>query len=113
METPDEGRKGCRGTRVLTDPVRYWRTLAARTGRASKTGKVFETKTGKAEATLLLAATRGLLLDLCATGDRRRVTEALNLLPRLLASDSKKTSALFLAPRYTASSIKEPSRNRA
>lgn len=67
---------------VLTDPVRYWRTLAARTGRAPKTGK--------AEATLLLAATRGLMLDLCSTGDRRRVTQALNLLTRLLESDGKK-----------------------
>ena len=67
---------------VLTDPVRYWRTLAARTGRAPKTGK--------AEATLLLAATRGLMLDLCSTGDRRRVTQALNLLTRLIESDGKK-----------------------
>ena len=40
--------------------------------------------------TLLLAATRGLLLDLCATGDRRRVTQALNLLARLLESKEKK-----------------------
>ena len=68
---------------VLTDPVRYWRTLAARTGRPPKVGK--------AEATLLLAATRGLLLDLCATGDRRRVTQALNLLARLLEIDGAKT----------------------
>jgi AcrR family transcriptional regulator len=67
---------------VLTDPVRYWRTLAARTGRAPKIGE--------AEATLLLAATRGLMLDLCATGDRRRVTQALNLLTRLLESAGKK-----------------------
>jgi AcrR family transcriptional regulator len=67
---------------VLTDPVRYWRTLTARTGRASKSGK--------AEATLLLAATRGLMLDLCSTGDRRRVTQALNLLTRLIESDGKK-----------------------
>jgi AcrR family transcriptional regulator len=67
---------------VLTDPVRYWRTLAARTGRVPKIGE--------AEATLLLAATRGLMLDLCATGDRRRVTQALNLLTRLLESDGKK-----------------------
>ena len=66
---------------VLTDPVRYWRTLAARTARAPDAGN--------AEATLLLAATRGLLLDLCATGDRRRVTQALNLLARLLESDGK------------------------
>jgi AcrR family transcriptional regulator len=67
---------------VLTDPVRYWRTLAERTGRAPRIGE--------AEATLLLAATRGLMLDLCATGDRRRVTQALNLLARLLESDGKK-----------------------
>lgn len=67
---------------VLTDPVRYWKKLAARTSRPPKTGK--------AEATLLLAATRGLLLDLCATGDRRRVTQALNLLARLLESKGKK-----------------------
>ncbi len=67
---------------VLTDPVRYWRTLAARTGRAPKIAQ--------AEATLLLAATRGLLLDLCATGDRRRVTQALNLLTRLLESNGNK-----------------------
>lgn len=67
---------------MLTDPVRYWRTLAARTGRAPRIGE--------AEATLLLAATRGLMLDLCATGDRRRVTQALKLLTRLLESDGKK-----------------------
>ena len=67
---------------VLTDPVRYWRTLAARTGRAPKIRK--------AEATLLLAATRGLLLDLCATGDRKRVTQALHLLARFLENDGKK-----------------------
>ena len=67
---------------VLTDPVHHWRSLEARTGR--------EPKIAKAEATLLLAATRGLLLDLCATGDRRRVTQALNLLVKLLESDGKK-----------------------
>jgi AcrR family transcriptional regulator len=67
---------------VLTVPVRHWRKLATQTGRPPKIGK--------AEATLLLAATRGLLLDLCATGDRRRVTQALYLLARLLESDGKK-----------------------
>ena len=66
---------------VLTDPIHYWRELAARTGRAPKIRK--------AEATLLLAATRGLLLDLCATGDRKRVTQALNLLARLLEQRPK------------------------
>lgn len=67
---------------VLTDPVRHWRKVVARTGRAPQIAK--------AEATLLLAATRGLLLDLCATGDRRRVTQALKLLTRLIESDGKK-----------------------
>lgn len=67
---------------VLTDPIRHWRKLTVRTGRPPKTGN--------AEATLLLAATRGLLLDLCATGDRRRVTQALNLLAKLLENDGKK-----------------------
>jgi hypothetical protein len=67
---------------VLTDPIRHWRKLTVRTGRPPKTGK--------AEATLLLAATRGLLLDLCATGDRRRVTQALKLLAKLLKNDRKK-----------------------
>ena len=62
---------------VLPDPILYWKRLAARTGRAQKVGTV--------EATLLLATTRGLMLDLCATGDRRRVTQALKLLARLLA----------------------------
>jgi AcrR family transcriptional regulator len=71
---------------VLTDPVRYWEKLAGRAGRTPKIGK--------AEATLLLAATRGLLLDLCATGDRRRVTQALNLLARLLESDGKRLNTL-------------------
>jgi hypothetical protein len=56
--------------------------LTVRTGRPPKTGK--------AEATLLLAATRGLLLDLCATGDRSRVTQALKLLAKLLKNDRKK-----------------------
>ncbi|HYX69051.1 MAG TPA: hypothetical protein VE825_07950 [Terriglobales bacterium] len=66
---------------VLTVPVRAWRKLAARTGEPPKIGE--------AEATLLLAATRGLLLDLCATGNRRRVTQALKLLVRLLESSRK------------------------
>lgn len=61
---------------VLTDPIDYWRRLAARAGASSKADP--------AEATLLLAATRGLLLDLCATEDRRRVGGAAKLLARLL-----------------------------
>ena len=64
---------------VLTDPVDYWRKLSEKTGTPRRTSD--------AEATLLLAATRGLLLDLCATGDRSRVTQALNLLARVLESE--------------------------
>lgn len=67
---------------VLSNPVGHWKKLAARTGRAPKIAD--------AEATLLLAATRGLLLDLCATGDRKRITQALNLLARLLENAEKK-----------------------
>jgi len=56
---------------VLTDPILYWQKLE----QASEPG----TKTDRAEATLLLAVTRGLLLDLCATGDRARTGEAMKL----------------------------------
>ncbi len=60
---------------ILTDPLAYWQKLAGRTGVRSE---------ADAEATLLLAATRGLLLDLCATQDRRRVNRAMKLLTELL-----------------------------
>jgi AcrR family transcriptional regulator len=63
---------------VLEDPVAYWGKL---------TRKTRESKFEEAVATLLLAATRGLLLDLCATGDRERTEEALNLLARLVESE--------------------------
>jgi len=61
---------------VLTDPVKYWRNLAEFSGVSPEVGI--------REATLLLAATRGLMLDLCATGDDKRIAEAVNLLARLL-----------------------------
>jgi len=61
---------------VLTDPIDYWRNLAHGSEPASSIDP--------AEATLLLAATRGLLLDLCATNDRTRVQQALKLLAHLL-----------------------------
>lgn len=57
---------------ILTDPLPYWQTLAAKAG--------IEQESNDAEATLLLAATRGLLLDLAATNDRARITRALTLL---------------------------------
>ena len=61
---------------VLTDPLVYWQQLVGTTGAASKVEA--------ARATLLLAATRGLLLDLCATDDRARVGRAMRLLASLL-----------------------------
>lgn len=56
---------------VMSDPIAYWRGLSQRAGRRGR---------ADAEATLLLAATRGLLLDVTASGDRVRVSKALRLL---------------------------------
>lgn len=86
---------------VLSVPVRYWRMAAARTRKPSKIAK--------AEATLLLAATRGLLLDLCATGDRRRVTQALRLLARLLEADrEKRQSPVSTTPKSPPTPLPTP-----
>ena len=57
---------------VLEDPIVYWQNLTEKAG--------IPAKVDEAEATLLLAATRGLLLDLCATGDHARVERALETL---------------------------------
>lgn len=59
---------------VLEDPVAYWQQLTRRAGM----------RTDAATATLLLAATRGLALDLAATGQRARVGKALALLCTML-----------------------------
>jgi hypothetical protein len=61
---------------VLTAPLVYWQNLGDKAGVTQNVEA--------AEATLLLAATRGLLLDLCATEDRTRVRQAMKLLARLL-----------------------------
>jgi AcrR family transcriptional regulator len=61
---------------VLEDPLAYWQELTEQAGVDSKTGAI--------EATLLLAMTRGLLLDLCATGDSARVGRAMNMFARLV-----------------------------
>jgi len=53
---------------VLEDPIAYWQMLTEKAGMSSEVKDV--------EATLMLAATRGLLLDLCATGDHVRVGRA-------------------------------------
>ncbi len=61
---------------VLEEPVAFWPKLVQAMG--------IQSEVDETEATLLLAALRGLLLDLCATSDRRRTGAALNLLARLL-----------------------------
>jgi len=61
---------------VLEDPLAYWQKLTEKAGIRAKPNAV--------EATLLLAATRGLLLDLCATGDRARVERALEALAQFV-----------------------------
>ena len=68
---------------VLEDPLVYWQKLAKQAGISSKLDVI--------QATLLLATTRGLLLDLCATGDRARVARAMELLVQLI--ESRMTSA--------------------
>ena len=70
---------------VLEDPLVYWKRLTKKTSRQSKADE--------AEATLLLAATRGLLLDLCATEDRARTEQALQLLAGFLESPKTRATA--------------------
>jgi AcrR family transcriptional regulator len=74
-------REPARYPGILTDPLVYWQNLARRAG--------LDAKQGTTESTLLLAATRGLLLDLCATGDQARVQGALSLLIRLLEPSAR------------------------
>jgi AcrR family transcriptional regulator len=61
---------------VLEDPLAYWQKLTETAG--------LRTKLRVVEATLLLSATRGLLLDLCATGDRDRVGRAIEVLAQFV-----------------------------
>jgi AcrR family transcriptional regulator len=75
--------------RVLEDPLAYWLSLTEKAGISSKS------KVDRAEATLLLAATRGLSLDLCATGNRHRVAGAMELLAQFVewrATSTKRIS---------------------
>jgi len=67
---------------VLEGPVAYWKKL---------TRKTRQSKSEEAMATLMQAATRGLLLDLCATGNRTRTEDALNLLARFVESNEATT----------------------
>jgi AcrR family transcriptional regulator len=61
---------------VLEEPLAFWPKLVRAIG--------IQSEVDEAEATLLLAALRGLLLDLCATSDRRRTGAGLDMLARLL-----------------------------
>ena len=60
---------------VLEEPLAFWPKLVQAMGIKSEVDAT--------EATLLLAALRGLLLDLCATSDRRRTGAALDMLARV------------------------------
>jgi len=68
---------------VLEDPLPYWQKLTQKAG--------FPTKLNVVEATLLLSATRGLLLDLCATEDRARVGRALEALAQFVEWHAEST----------------------
>jgi AcrR family transcriptional regulator len=59
---------------ILEDPLVYWQALIQKTGIPSRLDAV--------GATLLLAATRGFLLDFAATGDRARIGQAIEALAR-------------------------------
>jgi AcrR family transcriptional regulator len=61
---------------VLGDPVAYWQRLTRQVGLESGGDATI--------ATLALAALRGLLLDLAATGDRLRTGRAMRALARSL-----------------------------
>ena len=73
---------------VLEVPVGYWRRLAELSGLR---GTAAETT-----ATLLLAATRGLMLDAAGTGDRKRADRALKALLMRLQPARKARSASAL-----------------
>jgi AcrR family transcriptional regulator len=57
---------------VLDEPVAYWRRLTRRSGARRSAAD--------AQATFALAATRGLLLDLVASGNRPRIQRAVEIL---------------------------------
>jgi len=79
---------------VLDDPLSYWQKLTKRTGIPAKPNAV--------EATLLLAATRGLLLDFCATGDRARVERAIEALAEFVEWRSPRRDETMRTSDYRA-----------
>jgi len=68
---------------VLVDPLDYWRRLTRRS-EGLKDRRI------DATATLVLGATRGLLVDLLATGDRARVDSAVEKLARSLEPPARR-----------------------
>ncbi len=87
---------------ILEDPLAHWKGVTKRTSRQSKADE--------AEATLLLAATRGLLLDLCATGDRARTERALQLLAHFV--ESTKTRGKTARRRESSSGSHQTKRQK-
>lgn len=71
---------------VLESPVAYWKRLSRRAGVGR--GRSVET-----EATLALAAIRGFLLDLAATGERTRITRAVEAFVRKRSQRSEPPAA--------------------
>lgn len=78
---------------ILEDPLGYWQKLTKKAGIPSHLDAV--------AATLLLAATRGLLLDLSATGNRARVGQAMEALARFLESGVTATKERLTRQRRT------------
>jgi AcrR family transcriptional regulator len=76
---------------VLEDPLAYWQKLTEKAGIPAKPDAV--------EATLLLAATRGLLLDLCVTGDRARVERAMEALAQFVEWRVTRTKMMGREPK--------------
>jgi AcrR family transcriptional regulator len=70
---------------VLTEPWAYWRKLTRSLGSRSRLDA--------ATVTLLLATTRGLLLDVTATGERARVGRAMRRLISMVESMGRRRAA--------------------
>jgi AcrR family transcriptional regulator len=76
---------------VIEDPLAYWQKLTQKASIPSKLDAI--------EATLLLASTRGLLLDLAATGDRARVGRAMEVLAQFVEGHVTSTKLRYASQR--------------
>lgn len=87
---------------VLEDPLwpRYWQKVIRRTGVSAKPNAV--------EVTLLLAATRGLLLDFCATGDRARIERAVKALAEFVECGSPRRDETMGTRSHRAGTPRRP-----